>query len=679
MTEEAKLIVDLLNKEPFKKGLNLITLHSYGPEQLLQLLNDVLATIDPSQAGDIRGEAADARTQRTLGCLKNLKYTPPPNSDVSSFRQGIVLGDKPIVHPILVYLLSNLDGLKTRAYLAKYLVKLGVPDELLHDSSDVALQESWEKYVELQEHFHQIHRDLTELKKQSHGTLEVKTDIKTMEEEKENLMRKVERARKKAEGTPDFTESLQVAQRMRKEKERGEDIQKKIQQQRRLMQSAEQTLQRKKQQLYDMKQGGADSSPQSLIMRMEEDNRLNEYLVMEKLPKEIETLKKNTHDLQRVALEPAISQQDLHRIEDEIEEVTAKINRLVEKKMMQGNPAKDKLTMFRQQASILAGKKETLAESVQSKREELEQLEKELGQKRATLRDLGGEVLKGEEYKKFIIGLRAKSNQYKANRSELAELRSEHGVLVRTETILQKLNGQAQKKLNLLENKKGVAGFRDTQDELEKVSAMKSDFDEAKHRTLDDMSEMVQQLNSVIHDKKTLLAPVIKELRPLRQRCQEIMVQYTEQKSHYDSVAAGLESNRSQLEHQVAALREECMNHDSRFHYIKCMNQILQTKLDRAVNEFDAYRGADKKKSLKETYQRKIQEQENLAKSLKEQQKNVRQNHSNDKTQKEMWSDLQLLLDCKMEILQRRHSELRQMKNPGFSMSREGSQDRMVL
>ena len=61
-----------------------------------------------------------------LSCLKNLKYAPPSNVDVSTFRQGIVLGEKSVVQPILFYLLKNLEPLKTRAYLAKYLVKLPV-------------------------------------------------------------------------------------------------------------------------------------------------------------------------------------------------------------------------------------------------------------------------------------------------------------------------------------------------------------------------------------------------------------------------------------------------------------------------------------------------------------------------------------------------------------------------
>lgn len=45
------------------------------------------------------------------------------------------------------------------------------------------------QYLDLQEHFQEIHKELTELKAQSHGTNEIKSDIKTMEEEKENLSR----------------------------------------------------------------------------------------------------------------------------------------------------------------------------------------------------------------------------------------------------------------------------------------------------------------------------------------------------------------------------------------------------------------------------------------------------------------------------------------------------------
>lgn len=42
-----------------------------------------------------------------------------------------------------------------------------------------------------------------------------------------------------------------------------------------------------------------------------------------------------------------------------------------------------------------------------------------------------------------------------------------------------------------VEAEKGISGYSNTQEELERVSAIKSELDEKKGRTLDDMSEMV--------------------------------------------------------------------------------------------------------------------------------------------------------------------------------------------
>ncbi|KAJ1093134.1 hypothetical protein NDU88_006242, partial [Pleurodeles waltl] len=47
MSDQIKFIVEKLNKDPFKKNYNLITFDSLEPMQLLQVLNDVLAEIDP--------------------------------------------------------------------------------------------------------------------------------------------------------------------------------------------------------------------------------------------------------------------------------------------------------------------------------------------------------------------------------------------------------------------------------------------------------------------------------------------------------------------------------------------------------------------------------------------------------------------------------------------------------
>lgn len=43
------------------------------------------------------------------------------------------MGSKPVVHPILHWLLQRLPELKKRAYLARFLAKLEIPSEFLLD------------------------------------------------------------------------------------------------------------------------------------------------------------------------------------------------------------------------------------------------------------------------------------------------------------------------------------------------------------------------------------------------------------------------------------------------------------------------------------------------------------------------------------------------------------------
>ncbi len=71
-----------------------------------------------------------------------------------------------------------------------------------------------------------------------------------------------------------------------------------------------------------------------------------------------------------------------------------------------------------------------------------------------------------------------------------------------------------------MEAKAGVSGYRETQEALENVSEMKSTLDQMKGKTLEDISFMVNKLTQTIADKRSSLAPLIKELRPLRQQAQ---------------------------------------------------------------------------------------------------------------------------------------------------------------
>ncbi|MGH0144197.1 UNVERIFIED_CONTAM: hypothetical protein FKN15_047057 [Acipenser sinensis] len=442
MSEQIKSIVEQLNKEPFKKNFNLITFDSLEPMQLLQVLNDVLAEIDPKQSIDIREEMPDQTAKRMFGLLGMMKYKPPGNnSDTSSFRQGLVTGSKPVIHPILYWLLQRTNELKKRAYLARFLMKLEVPGEFLQD--DVV----------------------------------------------------------------------------------------------------------------------ADTYHQ----RLEEEIKFNTYMGTDKLPKELESKTNAMQYLQKVVMEPAMGHAELGELEDKIREINIMINQLIEKRMMRNDPMDDKLSLFRQQASIIARKKEAKAEELQEAREEMASMDKVLTEKSSRVRDLdGNEVVQGDEVKRLVNKLRGKNVIFKKKRQVLTDLKREYGILQRTEEILKQRHETMQQQLQSLEVKQGISGYSDTQEELERVSAIKSELDEMKGRTLDDMSEMVKKLNSVIAEKKSALAPVIKELRPLRQNCQE-----------------------------VRGLREENAQEESRYHLINCMKQVIEMQMQRASDEMKAYVSAD--------------------------------------------------------------------------------------
>lgn len=120
--------------------------------------------------------------------------------------------------------------------------------------------------------------------------------------------------------------------------------------------------------------------------------------------------------------------------------------------------------------------------------------------------------------------LRIKSNTYKPKRQALSELKAEQGILARTVELLNQQYDKYKKDLNQIESKRGAAGYWDTQDNLEKVSEQMSELNTRKGEALEDMSVMITKLTNTINLKKNNLIPIIKDLKPLRQKAQVIKI-----------------------------------------------------------------------------------------------------------------------------------------------------------
>ena len=583
--------------------------------------------------------------------LRILKYKPPLQL-TEVFRQGLVEGDKQVIYPVLEWILSNITELKQRAYLAKFLVKLEIPPEI---SADQDVAEIYEQYEDLIEQFKTVHKECDAIKNSGYSTSELRKDIEEMEREKEIVQKRIERMQRKVEGMPNLDVMLEVAKKLRQEKERNREIKSQKQDQRNNINHSQQRIMRLEQQLTDMRQAGIGTTPEVLLQKLEEEAKVNAYIVNEKLPRELEQKKQAVASLEKVLNQPALTQNDLQELKKRIKDANTEAKEISDKKNVSSDPMEDKLTLFRQQAAIITRKKETTAERLNDARSALSVAEDEVRDKKSQIGSLGGEViLKGEDFKKYVNALRTKSNDYKEKRQQLSELKSEYGVLARTLEVISSRNDHLNESLSAMEASKGITGFRDTQGNLEKVANLKANLDEQKGSTLEDMSGLVHQLTVKIAERKSRLAPIIKELRPLRQQCQDMQISYDEKKHHYDSTALQLQSNMGKLETGVKSLRDEILGSETKFHVLSNQKTVLDMWQERVTEEMKLYvsnKPEDKHKSLRERLLKSLNDGEKRSKTLKDEQKAVREAVTDNVKQTKMWSDLEKLFECKKKCL----------------------------
>merc|ERR1712062_447799 len=114
--------------------------------------------------------------------------------------------------------------------------------------------------------------------------------------------------------------------------------------------------------------------------------------------------------------------------------------------------------------------------------------------------------------------LRRQGQKYNAARNHLKALQSENGVLSRTIEVLNHKLSKEKDKLKQLEEAHGVSGFAELQSRLEEVSGQKQKKDEEKGQTMEDISRMVQELNSKIEAKREVIEPLLNRVRQFRAR-----------------------------------------------------------------------------------------------------------------------------------------------------------------
>jgi len=585
--------------------------------------------------------------------------------DKQTFKQALLHGDPGVIYPILTWMLQRLPELQKRSYLARFLMNVEIPE---HMFADEEIAEVYQQLKDVQEEFKETHKTSEKFKSQLISPNEIKKAIMQMEEDKSMLEQKVEGLANKLRGTERFDDMLAVSRKLRLEQDEQVKLMERLKEQKSLLMQAEHRLSQMVTMLNEKRTNEAgEVDMHALLQKLEREVTTMREKAMVTLPDEILGKQRRMEELQQVLSEPVPSESDLLERSRQLEQVRAAVEQLEQQRRAKSNNPDDKLGMFRQQANLVAKKKEQVQQRLALVRRDNAAVAADLQSKAAQFEEVKGKpVLKGEEFRKYASELRGKTAQYKRMKQELAELRAEWGVLSRTQAILEAEAKKVSSFLGEAEARRGLSGYQDTQDELEKVSQQKAEVDEVKGKTLEEISQVVEEINGQIKARKNRLAPQIKELRSLRVQFQEQESEYLDKKQRHDNTKAGLDTETAKLQAECDAAENECNGHESTCRYYTSLHSIEQVKMERVradkARQFSrTMPDGTTVHSYVELYEAKLKQQDQAIKELRERQHSVQENREPNMKQVKLYKNLVKLLRCKQDMQKAARAEVKQM------------------
>lgn len=257
---------------------------------------------------DVKTASEDERVARTVDFLSMLKcpFLMPATDEEGEAMlvQGLLLGDKATLFPVLAWCLNNLSHLHRRAYLGRYLMPVDVPFDH-SQTQDPTLADLHARFRGLQEEFTSVHKAFEEVRAAigTTNSCEIRAQIKQLEEEKHQLEENVERMARVGQREVGFNEMLSLTRAVREEEEDERRLRGKLAEERHAFEISERRVQALGLALEEEgkrrrgRKGGRSRTPfdiqdqataEMLVEELQEEVRRLRYQVTEQLPLEIE-------------------------------------------------------------------------------------------------------------------------------------------------------------------------------------------------------------------------------------------------------------------------------------------------------------------------------------------------------------------------------------------------------
>lgn len=366
-----------------------------------------------------------------------------------------------------------------------------------------------EQYEISMEDFKDSHQNYELAVQDGKKTRELRSDSVAIEGEIENVKNRIERLQTRLDKVPQQELLLEASKSLRIEKDQQKELQTQIDEQKLGLQRANVASERLQKEYQNMRMATQGTSPKQMLDAVIEENQVLEFMVKQKLPQELMVRQTEVQILQDVIAEPNISRDYLNDLQYKLDEVNKDVQRMIETKLNDKSQQNDTLGLgpFRQQAALISRNKDTAAEQLDILTRELNEVENQLKEKQQKLNETVGEViLRGDDLKQFVNTLRAKSNIYKQQRSEIASVKAESNDLIET-----------------LENLRAQDPSLTINDDPSSLEPMMSRPDSpVESRGITELSRLVDGLTRAVLSAREKLAPMSQQLRPLRERISEL-------------------------------------------------------------------------------------------------------------------------------------------------------------
>ena len=627
--------------------LSLVSFSEKTSEQLIRLLVKTFSKLSDIFAKQIRGhdDNLGSLVDRVAQFLRSVKYQP--SVDQHTFLSGLANGDTDIIYPIFKWILhpSQRGQIGERAFVGYYLSDIQLPDDLLNDYDCMEIRQ---QIKVLQGSFVENHKLVSERRKTGQDPNTVKKSIAKLEQEQELLHKKIDKTTTKVKSKVHrerLDELREVCSALRRQQDEEVYLRSAMEQQHFQFQVAEEKYNAAVTRLQEIKQSLSSevSSPESLLMSLQEETKDNGISVNEMLPIETEQKHKQLSILQYVLQEASKGQgwteARLSELQRSNSEKKAEIEALQARTAdsMSKNAGDIQLVQQRQMANMVSRKKHELERTVEDLMHQKEKLAIEYEEQLA-VRAPTEESHTPEEMAALKKEVKGVTKTYQGLKAKYTELNAEQLVLERTQSILYQMEGST--------GRDPASELSRTAKQIGEVSVAKTEIDEMKSAQLEKISTLVRDINKTIKERKAKLAPQIKELRVLRAKYKEVEDTYTVKKKENQANLSNFEARIGKLASEERQLRTSVTKNETLYHFSNCSTKLLPTNQRRASNPTVAERVLRK-------YEDKLQQQAALLKDCSTKAGKLKENHGASVDQVAAMQGLLRVLNLKLDALSR--------------------------